>query len=155
MARYSANNRMGGTQAALTTGFTSQLTLTAATATLCRGSLVDLSVGADSAPNATDCQIVYDISRCTAVGTGTAVTAVPIDQVSGAAGSVATVNHTGQPTVTAASSLYSVALNQRSSLRVFFDQGLRWPATNAAGLAIRSLSPVYNGFVLVTTIFDE
>lgn len=153
MPRYSANNRIGGTQQANTTTFKTQLSLTGSTGG--RGSLVDLSVGADSVPNATDCQIVYDVSRCTAIGTGTAITPNPVDNVSGAATSVATGNHTAEPTVTAASSLYSVALNQRSSLRVFFDQGLRWPATAGAGLAIRSLSPVYGGNTLVTAIFDE
>jgi hypothetical protein len=155
MARYSANNRLAGTQQANAATFKTQLNLSAATATLLRGSLIDLSVGADSAPNATDTQIVYDVSRSTTVGTGTAVTPVPIDNTSGAAGTVGTANQTAEPTITATSSLYAIALNQRSSLRVFFDQGLRWPATNLNGLAIRSLSPVYAGNTLVAAIFDE
>jgi hypothetical protein len=156
MARYSLNNRLAGTQQANSASFKTQLVLSAATATLLRGSLIDLSVGADSAPNATDTQIVYDVSRSTTIGTGgTAVTPVPLDNTSSAAGTVGTANLTGEPTITATSSLYAIALNQRSSLRVFFDQGLRWPATNLNGLAIRSLSPVYAGNTLVAAIFDE
>ena len=155
MARYSSNNRMGGTQQALTTTFKSQVSLAAATATLMRGSVMDIDFGPDGAPNATDCQIVYDISRLTSAGTATSITPVPIDNTSSAAGTVAQANFTAEPTVTAASSLYMIALNQRASLRVFFDQGLRWPATNLNGLVFRALSPTYTGNVSATMFHDE
>jgi hypothetical protein len=155
MARYSVNNRLAGTQQANTTTFKSQVSLTAATATLCRGAIMDWTVGADGAPNATDCQIVYDISRQTTLGTGTNATPNPIDNAVGVANTVGTVNYTVEPTVTSASSLHSVALNQRATLREYFDQGLRWPATNVNGLVARSLSPTYAANTLVTILFDE
>lgn len=153
--RYSTNNRLAGSQQAMTTTFKTLVELTAATATLTRGALMDLSFGADGAPNATDCQIVYDLSRATTIGTGTAATPLPLDNTSGAAGSVGTVNHTAEPTITAASSLYMIPLNQRASLRVFFDQGIRWPATNLNGLAFRALSPTYTGNVGATLFHEE
>ncbi|PWT78223.1 MAG: hypothetical protein C5B60_01545 [Chloroflexi bacterium] len=155
MARFTVNNRMVGTQQPNTTTFKSQVVLTAAATPLGRGSLVDVSLGPDGAPNATDCQIVYDLSRCTTAGTGTAATPNPLDNQVGAAVSAATVNCTAEPTVAAAANLYTVALNQRSSLRVFFDQGMRWPSTANAGIAARSLSPTYAANTLINTIFDE
>lgn len=155
MARYSVNNRLAGTQQANSTTFKSQLSIAATTANLVRGALVDMVMGADSAPNATDTQIVYDISRVTADGTSTAITPNPVDQASGAAATTCKGNFTAEGTVTAASSLYAIPLNQRSSLRVFFDQGLRWPATAANGLVARSLSPIYAGNTLITLVFDE
>lgn len=154
MIRYSANNRLAGTQQNIGTAYKTALTLFATTGNLCRGELVDYAFGADGAPNATDCQIVYDISRITAVGTATAATPIPLDGVSTAATSC-NVNHTAEPTVTAASSLDTVALNQRASLRVFLDVGLRWPATANAGLCMRALSPTYATAVLFRAIFQE
>jgi hypothetical protein len=116
---------------------------------------MDIDFGPDGAPNATDCAIVYDISRLTSAGTATAVVPVPIDNTTSAAGTVGQANFTAEPTVTAASSLYMIALNQRASLRVFFDQGLRWPATNLNGLVFRALSPTYTGNVATTMFHDE
>ncbi len=155
MGRYSVNNRLAGTQQANTTTFKSQISTAAATATLCRGSAIDVSFGADGAPNATDCQIVYDISRLTTAGTATALTPLALDNALGAAGTVAQGNFTVEPTITGTSSMYMIALNQRASLRVFFDQGLRWPATNLNGLVFRSLSPTYTGNTSYTVMFDE
>jgi hypothetical protein len=155
MARFSVNNRLAGAQQALVATFKSQIALTATTGNLARGALVDLSLGADGLPNTSDCQIVYDVSRCTGVGTGTVATPNPIDGQVGASLASATVNHTVEPPVTAASSLYAIALNQRSSIRLFFDQGFRWPAAANAGLVVRALSPLYTSNVLITTLFDE
>lgn len=150
MARYSTNNRLAGTQQAISTTFKSQVHLVTV-----RGSLMDMSFGADGAPNATDCQIVYDVSRITGVGTATAMTPLALDNTSAAAGVVAAGNHTAEPTVTATSSMYMVPLNQRASLRVFLDQGIKWPSTSVNGVVFRALSPTYAANVGVTLTHDE
>lgn len=160
MALYSINNRLAGTQQALTTTFKTQLALTAATgaATLKRGWIYEWEVGADDVPNANDCQIVYDWSRQTAAGTSTAATPNPLDPADTAAGLVGSVNFTGEGTITAASSLMAVALNQRNSQRwIARDEksALIIPATNLAGIACRALSPQYASKVLVNQHFAE
>ena len=161
MGRYSVNNRFAGTQQATSTSYKSQISVAAATATLCRGSLVDVSFGADGAPNSTDAQVVYDLSRLTTAGTATAITPQPVDNALGAANTVAQACFTGEPTVTggtgtqSTSSLYMIALNQRASLRVFFDQGLRWPAVNFNGIVGRALASVYTGNISFQMTFDE
>jgi hypothetical protein len=117
-----------------------------------------MAFGPDGAPNATDCQITYDIARMTAAGTGTAATPVATDGTTVAADAVATVNYTAEPTVTAASTLKAFALNQRASqIWTAFDKDdcLVWPATNLAGLVCRALSPTNTAPVLVTASFED
>jgi hypothetical protein len=161
MALYSANNRLAGTQQVLTTTFKTQMSLTAATgaATLKRGWIYDVEFGADGQPNgSTDCSIVYDWSRQTAAGTSTSATPNPVDPADTAAGLICSVNFTAEGTVTAASSLMSVALNQRNSQRwIARDEksALIIPATNLAGIAVRALSTAFTSTVLITQFHAE
>jgi hypothetical protein len=114
------------------------------TATLCRGRAVGISVGADGAPNATDCQIVYAVQRQTVAGTATAATPNPIVPGDVASRSAAFVNYTVEGTY--ALPIWSRSLNQRASMQWVaqdVDAMLLWPATNAAGLALMALSPTY------------
>ena len=160
MARYSINNRMAGTQHALTTALVSQVEVTAATATLCRGMLVEIAVGTEGTPNATDCNVVYDIARATTIGTGTNGTpnAVGPDV---ATRSVGTLNHTVEPTVTggvtAAASLWIRSLNQRAAQQWFANPGseIIWPATNLNGVTCRATSPTTTQTVLVDVRYDD
>ena len=76
MARYHVDNRMAGSQQAVSTTYKTALAVTAATATLCRGRAVSFKIGPDGAPNATDCQIIYTVERQTAAGTSSAATPV-------------------------------------------------------------------------------
>lgn len=158
MPLYQTNNRLAGTQQNLSTSFKTIVVLKAATATLKRGKIMELAFGADGAPNATDCQIVYDVSRQTADGTATAATPTAKDPADVAAGSVAAVNATAEGTITANSSVWSKALNQRAS-QIWYARdeanALIWPATNLAGLAVRALSPTYASPVLVETVHLE
>lgn len=158
MAIYSANNRLAGTQQVLTATFKTQFSLTAATASLRRAWIYEFEVGADDVPNAVDCPITYDWSRQTAAGTSTAATPNPLDPADTAAGTVASVNFTAEGTITAASSLMALALNQRNSQRwVARDEksALIIPAVNLSGIACRALSPNYTSKVLVTQHFAE
>lgn len=160
MALYSTNNRLAGTQQNLTSTFKTIVALTAATgaATLKRGWIYEVEVGADGAPNSTDCAIVWDWSRQTAAGTSTSATPNPLDTADTAAGLVASVNFTAEGTITAASSLMSLALNQRNSQRwIARDEksALIIPATNLAGIAARALSPTYASTVVVNQFHAE
>ncbi len=158
MAKYHVDNRLAGTQQALTTTFKTQAAITAATATLARGRIYEMNFGADGAPNATDCNIVYDVSRQTAAGTSTAATPLPLDPANVASRQVCAVNFTAEGTITAASTVFDQSLNQRASQRwVAMDQDsmLYWPATNLAGLAFRALSPTYTGNVLADLFYED
>lgn len=158
MAIYSESNRLAGSQGNLTNTAATQVSLTAATgaATLKRGWLYEWEVGADGAPNSTDCAIIYDWIRQTTLGTGTSATPSPLDLADTAAGLVCTVNYTVEPSVTV--SLMSVALNQRNSQRwIAKDQksSLIVPATNIAGIAGRARSPTYASTVIMTEFHEE
>lgn len=145
MAKFSANNRLGGTQQAISTSFKTMVTLSAATATLRRAWVNDVIFGTDGAPTDNGC--VCDISRITALGTATAVTPTLKDPADTAVGTVAQANATVEPTVTAASSLLSYGFNARATYRWFANPGseLVIPATNVNGLAARVLSQGYTG----------
>ena len=144
MARYHVDNRFAGTQQNLTTTYKTLTGVWAVTATLCRGRAVALAVGADGAPNATDCQIVYTVQRQTADGTATAATPNPIVPGDVASRMTSKVNYTIEGTYSLP--IWSRALNQRASMQWVAqdtDANLLWPATNLSGLALMALSPTY------------
>lgn len=148
MARYNINNQLGGTPQVLTTTHKTQVIASAATATLTSAKVYEIGIGQDGTLNATDCQVDWDLSRVTALGTGTTVVAVPLDVGPRAAGTVGTVNHTVEPTVTAASSIWNRGINQRGVWQwQAADEGamIIIPATNLAGVALRAKSTNYVG----------
>ena len=158
MALYSESNRLAGSQQNLTNTAGTIVSLTAATgaATLKRGWIYEWEVGADGAPNSTDCAIIYDWVRQSTLGTGTSATPSPLDLADTAGGLVCTVNYTVEPTTGV--SLMSVALNQRNSQRwIARDEksALIIPATNLAGIAGRARSPTYASTVIVTQFHAE
>jgi len=148
MARYAANNLLGGTQQNLSTSFKTVVSTNAATGatTLRRGWWDEIDVGQDGLPNATDCHVVWSVDRMTAAGTGTGVTAAPLETNDAAALLTYVANYTAEPTVTGATSLLPIALNQRQNARwkVFdLNQALVIPATNLAGLVLRAKSTTF------------
>jgi len=158
MALYSTNNTQAGSQQNLSSAYKTIVSLTAATgaATLKRGWIYEWEVGADGAPNASDTTIVWDWSRQSTLGTGTSATPSPLDLADSAAGLVATVNYTAEPTIGV--SLMTVALNQRNSQRwIARDEksALIIPATNVAGIAGRAKSAIYASTVVMTEMFAE
>jgi len=159
MALYSTNNKQAGTQQNLAASPGKTLVnLTALTgaATLKRGWIYEWEVGADGAPNATDCAITWEFMRNTTVGTGTALTPSPMDLADTAAGLVATGNHTAEPTLGV--SLMAVALNQRNSQRwIARDEksSMIVPATTVTGIGCRAYSPTYASTGVVTLFFAE
>lgn len=153
MARYSVNNLLGGSEQALAATFKTLVSTGAATGatTLRRGWWDEIDAGQDAAPNATDCPVVWSVDRMTAAGTGTVVVPAPTEVNDAAALLVNTANYTAEPTVTAATSLLALGLNQRQNARwKVFDlaQALVIPAVNLAGLVLRAKSPTYTGTAL-------
>ncbi len=156
MPVFQVNSRLHATPAQqnLSSAFKTIVALTAATASLRRGYLMEIAFGPDGPPNATDCSIVYDVARQTAAATGVTAVPTPKDPNDQAAVTVATINATAEGTITAASTVWAKSLNQRASqIWQARDQlnALIWPATNLAGLAVRALSATYADKVLVET----
>jgi len=161
MARYYFDNRFAGTQqnipttsAGATAAIASVWSLTGPP--LKRGRCVALSVGADGPPNATDCQIIYQVQRQTADGTGTAATPSPRFPADQASGMSAKVNYTVAPTF--ALIQWARSLNQRASMQWAaqdVDAMILWPATNLSGLATLAFSPTYATAVHVGVEYED
>jgi hypothetical protein len=156
MSRYAVTNSLGGTQQAMGASYKTLIALTCQTATLGRFRIYELMIGTNGTP--ADNYLEYDVSRQTAAGTGTIVTANPVDGADAAAGTLAIVNATAEGTITAASSVFYLPWNQRASLiwrAATPDDMLIAPAVNLAGFAIRARSGAYTGTIGITTKFQE
>jgi hypothetical protein len=162
MALYGTTNVSHGTPALqnISTSYKTGLNLTAATATLRRAFIYEFGVGASGTPNATDCEIVWNMASCTSIGTGVSMTVNKLDAADAAAGTVATGNNTAEPTVTAETqTIWTLAANQRASYRWVVAPGgpgeIVIPATNVAGYAIRAKSSTYASTMNVSAFFRE
>lgn len=149
----------GATQQNLSSTFKTIVSLRAITATLRRAFLYEFEIGADGLPNATDCAIVWDISRQTADGTATSCPTQALDPADAASGSQVEANYTAEGTITATSSLWALGANQRASYRWVVNPGgpgeLVVPATNDAGLALRAKSSTYASTVVAAILYRE
>ena len=145
MAIYTSSNLLAGTQQNLSTAYKTLLSLTAETTTfgVVRGKISEITIGIDAAP--ADNTINIDVSRQTAAGTSTAVTVNPVDPGDVAGRAAGEANYTAEGTITAASQLLAIPMNQRATARWVCSPGgeLVWPATDENGLAIRAKSPAY------------
>lgn len=153
MAKYSVSNGLAGTLQAITSTYKTLLSVTAQTTSLKRGKLYDFSFGTLGTP--ADQSYEWDISKQTAASTGgSTVTPVPLDPADAACFTVGTANPTGEGTITATSSGFYLGTNQRASYRWVASPGseLLWPATNLAGLAMRTRS-VSGGTATATSLF--
>lgn len=156
MARYHVDNRFAGTQQVLTTTFKTLAAVWSITAGISRGRVCALQVGADGAPNATDCQIVYALERQTADGTATTATPNPMDPADVATRKASKVNYTAEGTYTLIT--WSRSLNQRASMQWAAqdnDAMIMWAATNLVGVALLALSPTYAAAALGGIDFDD
>lgn len=124
-------------------------------ATVRRIKLYEFNFGSEAAP--ADNAFLWQIQRCTAAGTSTAVTPTKLDPSDGAALTVAGENHTVSPTLTAGDIPLSIPLNQRSTFRWVAAPGFEIlsPATVANGFAIET--PTAGALVAVTAtlLFEE
>jgi hypothetical protein len=156
MAGFAASNLNATTpaQQAITTTFKTLINLSAG-ATPRRIKLHEFVFGTDGTP--ADNAMTWDVSRTTAVGTGTTGNVVPIDVADAAFSGVSTINQTVEPTFTANTSQWAAGMNQRATHRwvAYPGQELVIPATTAAGLAFRVKSPGYTGTAVAQLEFVE
>jgi hypothetical protein len=157
MAKFVVTNNLGGTQQAMTTSYKTLIALTCQTTPLERFRIYEIMIGTNGAP--ADNYIEYDVSLQTAAGTATAVTPRSLDPSDqGTNSTVCVANATAEGTITAASSVLYIAMNQRASLiwrATSPDEMLIAPAVNLAGFAIRARSGAYTGTVTATVKFIE
>jgi len=160
MALYATTSRTSAIISAqnLTTTNKTIISLTATTIGIQRAFVYEFEVGADGVPNATDCAIVWECHACTSAGTGNTGVVTLMDPADTLGTTVATVNHTIEPTgMTTSTGKWSLAANQRASYRWVVNPGgpgeLVVPATNAAGLAFTARSSTYASTVIVSTFF--
>lgn len=157
MAKYAiTNSNGGGTQQNLTSTYKTQIGFNAASGTaLRRIKLYDILIGTNGTP--ADNEVEWDVSRMTAAGTGTASTPTALDPADAAALTVGTNDYTIEPTVTANSSIWYVAVNQRASYRWVAAPGSEFvvPATNLAGFVGRARSTGYTSTVTMAFLIEE
>ena len=163
MALYTHGNKNMTTpsQTNITTSYLAaghQLSLTSATAAgPCRGYIYEFDVGTDGQPNSTDCSVQWDMSRQTTLGTGVATVITSLDPADTPCLMVGRGNYTIIPIITANSSVWSLAANQRASYRWVVNPGgpgeLVIPATDVNGLVIRCQSATYASTTMVQMSF--
>jgi hypothetical protein len=156
MASYTVNNRMGGTQQNIGTTAKTVLTVTSQTTGIRRGKIYEVNCGADGVP--ADNPLIYDIIRCTSIGSGgTNIVPPALDGADGLAVMVATGNQTGEPGVTATAVMLTIPLNQRATYRWVAAPGMEFvvPATNANGFAFRASSTIYASTVVFDVMWQE
>lgn len=146
MALYAVNNQLGGSEQSLTTTYKTLAAVYATSGSLRRGKINMIMLGTDG--TAANNSMVWDVSRMTATGTGTVVTPNSLDPADVACLATSQVNYTGEPSVTANSSLWNDAVNQQLSYvwQAVPDRGeLIYPATTNNGLVLRAKSAAYTG----------
>lgn len=156
MANYSSNNALAGTAQAVSSSYKTLVSVTSSSATQARrGQIYDVLIGTLGTP--ADNAMQWDISRQTAAGTATSVTAVALNPADAAFLGLSTANSTAEPTITAASSVFNVGVNQRASYRWVAAPGSEfvYPATTANGFALRVLSASYTGTASGQLLFTE
>jgi hypothetical protein len=107
-----------------------------------RPRLYEFTIGADGAPNATDCSMVWQLQLCSTAGTVTSVTPQPLDVCYQAAKSGAGSNATVEPTYTAGLIPFLMGINQRATYRWVAAPGseivLVGTASNGIGMQVKS-----------------
>lgn len=157
MAKFQNNSRNATSpvQTNVTTTFKTMLELISVASG--RGQIYELEVGADGAPNATDCQIIYGVQRCTVSCTGVTAVANPLNPADPLSRTTGKINASVEGTVTANSMVLALPLNQRASQRWIAAPGseLIWPNISASGLVCQALSPTYAAPVLIVAFYDD
>lgn len=92
-----------------------------------------------------DAGSLWELMRCTTLGTGTSVTPVGLNPYGLATTVVAAENHSANPTTTSNSYLLSVPMHSRNTFQFFGpgDKGLVVPATASNGIVLKTpVSPL-------------
>lgn len=104
----------------------------------------EFTMGADGAPNSTDCSIVFTLQLwASSAGTSTSFTPFPLDVGYQAAKASCGINFTGEPTYTAGSTLWGpMGINQRATYRWVAAPGSELvqvgTATTGCGMQVKS-----------------
>jgi hypothetical protein len=146
----------------LSTTFKTLIAVFVTSGALMRLAVTEFSLGAADVPNATDCNIEFDLARMTADGTGTTYAQPflkPLETGTQVAPR-ATMKHgySSEPTVTASSSVESQSMNQRGTYRwaaLDRDAEPEAPAIANNGLVLRALSPNYAAKMASSLKFRE
>lgn len=155
MAKFAIGNDMGGVQQSVSGTYKTLIAGWAVTAALKRQKVYDILIGTNGTP--ADNFMEFDLSRQTADGIATAVTPTPLDPADGAMSGSANANYTAEGTITAASSMFYIGMNQRASYRWVAAPGseIVTPATNLAGWALRARSGGYTGTATAKVLVEE
>lgn len=97
----------------------------------------------------------YQVQRCTAAGTSTAVTPQPLDPADAATESDAGQAHTVEPTYTASAILLSLSINQRATAQWYGRPGkeIITPATASNGIGIKT--PTAGAVAITATLHAD
>ncbi len=130
--------------------------LVAAASNMRRAKIYDWEFGSEATP--ADNAFLWQIQRCTAAGTSSAVTPQSLDAADSLASTIVCgENHTVDATRTANAFMKSIPLNQRASFRWVAAPGgeIVIPASASNGVAIMTLTA--GGLVAISTTvhFDE
>lgn len=163
---YYASNSLGGTEQNLSATLITLLRLTCPASSQKRFNIWEIDVGQNNVPNATDCNVEYILTYCSAAGAGTSTSVTPNPTgggfVAGAnldvAVTAAHANYTAEPTTyTAAQEFWHKNVNQRgSALWQAAPWGEIWlPATASQGPGFRASSPNYASTAVASCRFSE
>lgn len=127
-------------------------TLSVISASTVRPAIYDILFSSSSTPN--DYSADFQLQRFTADGTGTGVTAKPLDFADPVAIATSKHTYTVDPTLTANELMIRIAHNQRATARWVAAPGseIRIPATAGAGAAMQC-NAVSTQFTEVTSIY--
>jgi len=163
MALYGTTNQSAATPALTAVAGApgkTMLQLAAQTTGIRRAWIYEYKVGPLSAPNATDCELVWTLLKQTSAGTGgVTLTINALDQADSAAATVALGNFTAEPTGADTGIVDQVPANQRGTFQWVVAPGgpgeIVIPATNLAGYGIRVRSATYVGNAGASAKFRE
>lgn len=111
-----------------------------ASGTLRRPKLYEVHLSSRDTP--VDQAINFDVRRCTALGTSTAVTPAPFDSNDPASVTVSGENHTVEPTYTSATEFFDESINLKNTFiwKTAPEWGIVVPGTASNGLGLEILA---------------
>ncbi len=123
--------------------------------TAIRPAVYDMYLGSSATP--ADNALLWKMQRSTAAGTATAFTPIAIDPGDPAATATSGYAHSAEPTYTASSFLFWLALNQRATHRAILDPNgpLVAPASANNGLGLFVVHASFTGNVDATLYYFE
>lgn len=157
MTGYFVSNGFAGTEQNVTTTAKTITRLVVPASSGKRFFIFEIDVGQNAAPNATDCQVEWDLNFADATTAGTKTSITPYNAFDTAV-TTAFANYSAEPTAySAATRFWHKSINQRNSALWQAAPGseLFIPSTASEGPGLRALSTNYASTVLGTMRFTE